>query len=170
MKEDKDKMSIIFSIAIFIVLLISIVYGLVSVFKNKKEPNLNEVLPKQEEDVKTINNNETVKSTNNKNNMENTRVSKNGDTLFMNYTGRLTDGTVFDSNVDPKFGHVEPFSFKLGAGMVIKGWDEGLLGMKVGEKKTLTISPEKGYGARGAGNVIPPNATLIFDVELLDIK
>lgn len=97
------------------------------------------------------------------------RVAKNGDTLVMNYTGRLTNGTVFDSNVDPKFAHVQPFEFRLGAGEVIKGWDEGLLGMKVGEKKTLTIPPEKGYGARGQGP-IPPNSTLIFDVELIAIK
>lgn len=97
-------------------------------------------------------------------------VSKNGDVLSMNYTGRLEDGTVFDSNVDPKFGHVEPFEFTLGAGMVIAGWDEGLLGMKIGEKRTLTIPPEKGYGSRGAGALIPPNATLIFEVELLEIK
>lgn len=98
------------------------------------------------------------------------QISKVGDMLSMNYTGRLVDGTVFDSNVDPKFNHVQPFEFKLGAGQVIKGWDEGLVGMKVGEKKTLTIPPEKGYGARGAGSSIPPNATLIFDVELLGIK
>ena len=97
------------------------------------------------------------------------KISKNGDTLVMNYTGRLTNGTVFDSNVDPKFGHVEPFSFTLGAGQVIKGWDEGLLGMKIGEKKTLTIPPEKGYGAQVVGP-IPANSTLIFDVELIDIK
>jgi len=96
-------------------------------------------------------------------------VAKNGDTLVMNYTGRLTDGTVFDSNVDPKFSHVTPFEFKLGAGQVIKGWDEGLLGMKVGEKKTLTIPPEKGYGAQAQGP-IPANSTLIFDVELVGIK
>ncbi len=97
------------------------------------------------------------------------KIAKNGDTLSMNYTGRLTDGTVFDSNVDPKFGHVQPFEFILGAGQVIKGWDEGLVGMKIGEKKTLTILPEKGYGARGQGS-IPPNATLIFEVELVAIK
>lgn len=102
-----------------------------------------------------------------KNNME--RTAKNGDTLVMNYTGRLTNGTVFDSNVDPKFRHVEPFEFKLGAGEVIKGWDEGLLGMKVGEKKTLNIPPEKGYGAQ-AVSTIPANSTLIFDVELVAIK
>ncbi len=97
------------------------------------------------------------------------KVSKNGDTLVMNYTGRLEDGTIFDSNVLPEFMHVEPFEFTLGAGQVIAGWDEGLVGMKVGEKKTLTISPEKGYGNRAIGS-IPANSTLIFDVELLEIK
>ena len=101
------------------------------------------------------------------NNMD--KVAKNGDTLVMNYTGRLIDGTVFDSNVDPKFGHVEPFKFTLGAGQVIKGWDEGLVGMKVGEKKTLTIPPEKGYGAQAVGK-IPANSTLIFDVQLVGIE
>ena len=97
------------------------------------------------------------------------KVAKAGDTLVMNYTGRLTNGTVFDSNVDPKFGHVEPFKFTLGAGKVIKGWDEGLVGMKVGEKKTLTIPAEKGYGAQAVGS-IPPNSTLVFDVELVAIQ
>jgi FKBP-type peptidyl-prolyl cis-trans isomerases 1 len=97
------------------------------------------------------------------------KVAKNGDTLVMNYTGRLTNGTIFDSNVDPKFGHVEPFKFTLGAGQVIKGWDEGLLGMKIGEKKTLTIPPEKGYGSQ-AVSTIPANSTLIFDVELVGIE
>jgi len=97
------------------------------------------------------------------------QVAKNGDTLVMNYTGKLTNGTVFDSNVDPKFNHVTPFEFQLGAGQVIKGWDEGLVGMKVGEKKTLTISPDKGYGNQ-AVSTIPANSTLIFDVELVGIK
>lgn len=97
-------------------------------------------------------------------------VAKTGDTVFMNYTGRLENGKVFDSNVDPKFNHVEPFDFTLGAGKVIPGWDKGIVGMKVGEKKTLTILPADAYGAAGVGGVIPPNATLIFDVELLAIK
>lgn len=97
------------------------------------------------------------------------KISKSGDVLTMNYTGRLTDGTVFDSNVDPKFQHVQPFKFTLGAGQVIAGWDEGLVGMKIGEKKTLTIPPEKGYGDR-AVSVIPANSTLIFDVELVGIE
>jgi FKBP-type peptidyl-prolyl cis-trans isomerase len=93
-----------------------------------------------------------------------------GKKVTVNYTGRLTDGTVFDSNVDPKFNHVQPFTFNLGSGEVIKGWDEGVVGMKVGEKKTLTISPDKGYGSAGAPPAIPANATLIFDVELLKVE
>src|SRR3989344_4534621 len=100
---------------------------------------------------------------------QNIAVAKAGDTVSMNYTGRLTDGTVFDSNVDPKFGHMEPFVFTLGAGRVIAGWDKGIVGMKVGEKKTLTIAPEDAYGASGRPPVIPPNSTLIFDVELVSI-
>ena len=97
-------------------------------------------------------------------------VAKTGDTVSMNYTGRLEDGTVFDSNVDPKFGHVEPFVFTLGAGQVIPGWDKGIVGMQVREKKTLTIPSEDAYGERSVGDVIPPNATLIFEVELLGIN
>lgn len=97
-------------------------------------------------------------------------AAKSGDRVSMNYTGRLEDGTVFDSNVDPRFGHVEPFTFTLGAGQVISGWDKGIVGMKVGEKKTLALPPEEAYGASGVPGVIPPNATLIFDVELLEIK
>jgi FKBP-type peptidyl-prolyl cis-trans isomerase len=98
------------------------------------------------------------------------QVAEAGDIISMNYTGKLQDGTIFDSNVDPKFKHVEPFVFTLGAGQVIPGWDKGIVGMKVGEKKHLEIQPEDAYGANGVPGVIPPNATLIFDVELLDIK
>lgn len=95
-------------------------------------------------------------------------TAKAGDLVSMNYTGRLSDGTVFDSNIDPKFGHVEPFEFKLGAGKVIPGWDEGIVGMQVGEKKTLVIPPEKAYGPNDYGP-IPGNSTLTFEVELLEI-
>lgn len=106
---------------------------------------------------------------NNKNTMVEEKVAKAGDVVSMNYTGTLENGTVFDSNVDPKFNHVEPFVFTLGAGQVIPGWDKGIVGMKVGEKKTLRIPPEDAYGENGVGP-IPPNSTLNFDVELLEIK
>ena len=95
---------------------------------------------------------------------------KTGQTCVMHYTGWLyvngAKGQKFDSSVDRK----EPFEFQIGRGMVIKGWDEGVASMKVGGKRTLIIPPELGYGARGAGAVIPPNATLMFDVELLAVK
>lgn len=89
-----------------------------------------------------------------------------GMNIFVHYTGKLKDGTVFDSSVP----RGNPFSFTLGQGQVIQGWEQGLLGMKVGGKRTLTIPPELGYGATGAGGVIPGNATLIFDIELIAIK
>ncbi len=94
------------------------------------------------------------------------RVTKKGDTLEMHYTGTLLDGTKFDSSVDRD----TPFTFTLGEGQVIQGWDEGLVGMKVGEKRKLTIPADMAYGSQGAGGVIPPNATLVFETELLSIK
>lgn len=93
-------------------------------------------------------------------------VAVAGKTVSVHYTGWLENGKKFDSSVD----RGQPFSFPLGAGRVIKGWDEGVQGMKVGGKRKLTIPSDLGYGSRGAGGVIPPNATLIFDVELLGIR
>lgn len=93
--------------------------------------------------------------------------AKSMDNVTVDYTGELVDGTIFDSSKNP---NRDPFSFIVGNGTVIKGWDEGVPGMKVGGTRKLTIPPNMGYGAQGAGSVIPPNATLIFEIELLKVE
>lgn len=94
------------------------------------------------------------------------QAAKNGDTVVVHYTGTLSDGTKFDSSLD----RGQSFSFVLGSGQVIQGWEQGILGMQVGEKIKLTIPPELAYGDRAVGGVIPANSTLVFEVELLEIK
>jgi FKBP-type peptidyl-prolyl cis-trans isomerase len=93
-------------------------------------------------------------------------VAETGKSVTVHYRGTLADGTEFDSSRK----HGAPFSFRLGAGRVIRGWDEGVKGMKVGGKRKLVVPPSMGYGERGAGGVIPPNATLTFEVELLEVQ
>lgn len=93
-------------------------------------------------------------------------AAKAGDRVVVHYTGWLKDGTKFDSSHD----HGKPFEFPLGAGKVIKGWDQGIAGMKVGGKRKLIIPPQLGYGMQGAGDAVPPNATLIFEIELVSIN
>lgn len=148
--------AVIFIVVIFIVGFILYMYSNKDENSDSSEVNIENQIENKEEETVNL-----------ENEME--KIAKNGDILVMNYTGRFVDGKVFDSNVLPEFGHVEPFKFKLGAGQVIKGWDEGLVGMKIGEKKTLTIPPEKAYGPNDYHS-IPGNSTLIFDVELIDIE
>lgn len=151
--EEKNNMNTILAV----VICLALVGVLIFISINKKVNKTNMIGNNTEEEVGSVD-------------LAGAAVSKSGDTVAMNYTGRLEDGTVFDSNVDPKFNHVEPFVFVLGTGQVIPGWDKGIVGMKVGEKKTLTISPVDAYGENGVPGVIPPNSTLIFEVELLAIK
>lgn len=118
-----------------------------------------------------VNNQVSTTATNNKLIKEITsngtgEVAKDGDTVFVNYIGKLTDGTEFDNS----YKRGQSIEFVLGSGQVIKGWDEGIKGMKIGEKATLTIPPNLGYGERGSPPIIPSNATLIFDVELVKIQ
>ncbi|MBA2565696.1 MAG: FKBP-type peptidyl-prolyl cis-trans isomerase [Gemmatimonadetes bacterium] len=94
------------------------------------------------------------------------KEAKRGQTAVVHYTGWLVDGTKFDSSLD----RGQPFEFPVGGGRVIKGWDEGVAGMKVGGKRRLVIPPDLGYGSAGAGGTIPPDATLVFEVELVDVR
>lgn len=160
MKKLKTKTDIILPFVFVGVVVVLVVFLLI---KNNAKTSTPITIPT------TLDNTEEETNNIKTNNMQE-KISKEGDVLTMNYTGRLENGKVFDSNILPEFGHVEPFEFTLGAGQVIAGWDEGLVGMKIGDKKTLVIPPEKGYGNREIGGVIPANSTLIFEVELVGIK
>lgn len=164
----KNKNSIVSFL--FVVIVVAVVIYLLQNKQTLEQDSIKDTTIGETVNQVTVNVEEKVETKQiSKNNMEE-KISKTGDVLTMNYTGRLENGTVFDSNVDPKFGHVTPFKFTLGAGQVIAGWDEGLVGMKIGDKKILVIPPEKGYGSVAIGNVIPANATLIFEVELVGIE
>jgi FKBP-type peptidyl-prolyl cis-trans isomerase len=156
MNKLKIKTDIVFSFVFVGLVIVLVVFLLI---KNSQKINEQNFLPDGEKETNNIQTN----------NMEE-KISKVGDVLVMNYTGRLENGTIFDSNTLPEFRHTEPFEFTLGRGEVIQGWDEGLVGMKIGDKKTLVIPPEKGYGNRAVGDAIPANSTLIFEVELVGIK
>ncbi len=146
--------------------IVVVVVALIS-FASFMRPNTPVAPASSAEGINTISNQMNTEDTN-----KVESVATNGDVVFVHYTGKLEDGKVFDSSIP----RGEPFAFILGAGMVIPGWEKGLLGMKIGEKKTLTIAPEDAYGATGVKHpqtgevIIPANATLIFDVELVDIK
>ncbi|KKP48225.1 MAG: Peptidyl-prolyl cis-trans isomerase [Candidatus Woesebacteria bacterium GW2011_GWA1_33_30] len=141
-----------------------VTWGLIY-FLNRKE-----ILPVAENSAPVENNtmqNDAVKGLEIKDLVVGTGIkATSGKVVSVHYTGTLTNGTKFDSSKD----RGTPFEFNLGAGEVIQGWDLGVTGMKIGGKRMLTIPPELGYGVQGAGGVIPPNATLIFEVELLEVK
>ena len=160
--ENKKNMMVVWVLIVLVV-----IAGLIFITIKYKSPVSQNVQTGQEQNT-NMDNTQGVKVTILKEGTGD--VAKSGDTVAMNYTGTLADGTVFDSNVDAKFKHVQPLIFTIGAGQVIKGWDVGIAGMKVGEQRKLEIQPDFAYGATGAGGVIPPNATLTFDVELLGIK
>lgn len=175
--ENKNNMSLVWSVIVVLALVGVLIFISIKNKTNMATDNIGM------HDDGAINNNDTNNTTGASTPANPTapapsqtgQVAKTGDTVAMNYTGHLQNGTVFDSNVDAKFGHVTPFTFTLGAGQVIPGWDKGIVGMKVGEKKTLTISPADGYGAQDVKDqsgkvIIPANSTLTFDVELLAIK
>ena len=138
-----------------LLIIIFVIVGAICIFLNSNKEE--DILANQNENKEMVKIEITTEGTG--------EVSKAGDVLTVHYVGTLENGNKFDSSID----RGSPFSFTLGVGQVIQGWEEGMSGMKVGEKRKLTISPEKGYGERGVPGVIPSNATLIFEVELLGI-
>jgi FKBP-type peptidyl-prolyl cis-trans isomerase len=166
--ENKKSMNIVLAVVICLALIGVLVFISINNKVNMASNNNNTSVGSGNETIPTTADN-TASAT--PNTAQVGQVAKVGDTVSMNYTGRLADGTVFDSNVDPKFGHAgQALVFTLGAKQMIPGFDKGVIGMKVGEKKTLVLPPEDAYGAAGRPPVIPANATLTFDVELLGIK
>jgi len=178
MTNEENKKNVLFYIILGLIVLV-----LISViFKNYKPvsaPVLNQEQKINSEEQQEINKNNMEENNSTSTNATTTakveqptaKVVKNGDHVFVHYVGTLQNGTKFDSSVD----RGEPFDFIVGQGRVIKGWDQGLLGMKVGEKKHLVLSPDLAYGPSGVTApdgtvVIPANATLIFDIELISIN
>jgi len=155
------------SITILIIILILIAVGVYFLFFQKAEPQTS---------TASLSENQNQQSAPTSYNIQGMKVetlqqgsgvaAKSGDTVTVNYVGTLQDGTKFDSSID----RGQPFQFTLGQNSVIQGWELGVVGMKVGEKRRLTIPPELGYGSQGAGGVIPPNAILIFEIDLLKIN
>ncbi|AKM82885.1 MAG: peptidyl-prolyl isomerase, FKBP-type peptidyl-prolyl cis-trans isomerase FkpA [Candidatus Woesebacteria bacterium GW2011_GWF1_31_35] len=154
----KDKFNIL-NVLGYVIVIGVVTFGIVYILKNYKVPVAETPVVVQNDEVQNELKIEDL--------VVGTGVEAvSGKSVTVHYTGTLTDGTKFDSSKD----RGEPFTFNLGAGEVIKGWDQGVVGMKVGGKRKLTIPSELGYGTQGAGGVIPPNATLIFEVELLGVK
>lgn len=170
-ETEKGNMFFYVFVGIVVLVLLAVIYTnynpqLAEQLKNEQNTNINN--SQEQNNINTMDQNTTTGTTTSE---SSERVVQNGDTVYVHYTGTLEDGTKFDSSVDRGI----PFDFVVGAGMVIKGWDQGLLGMKVGEKKRLVLPPDLAYGPAGITApdgtvVIPKNATLIFDIELISIN
>jgi len=150
---------------ILIIFLVFILFAVIIILtqNNKINKDMDPILDNNDEQVNNVENNKLKIEVLNEGQGQ---AAKNGDNVFVHYTGTLEDGTKFDSSLDRGV----PFDFILGTGQVIQGWDLGVLGMKIGEKRKLIISSDLAYGENGIPGAIPPNATLIFEVELLEIK
>ena len=150
---------------ILVIFLVFILFAVIIILtqNNKINKDMDPILDNNDEQVNNVENNKLKIEVLNEGQGQ---AAKNGDNVFVHYTGILEDGTKFDSSLDRGV----PFDFILGTGQVIQGWDLGVLGMKIGEKRKLIISSDLAYGENGIPGAIPPNATLIFEVELLEIK